>query len=417
MSSSTKKNKNEENPHQQSFDIDDALRESTTENLAQEEVELSAPSILKNDDDEHEYECVEEVASEPLSRRETREIVTPYAFTVSPDLLGQKLATPNRRGFAILIDLFCISVLSSLSALFFAGFVAITFFKAGDRLKQKKRFNITRLGLRASAALLVFFVAFSIVDSFNDEANVELSSAQIAANNKEEMESLMDLAAGLIDVACDSEFVQTNIDKTSPNSTTEDSSEKKPDYDECLLKSAEGLAIAAAAMSTPIEDVQATATDLINQKAWTESQKKSFLSHFTSTLEEEKNAYNDDVIEITQANQSSDIKDSSEFSVVSWIKGLMADLGLGLGWAALYFSVFTAWWRGQTIGKKLLGIEVVKLDGHYPNLWESFGRYGGYGAGFATGLLGFLQIYWDPNRQAIQDKISETLVLRLGSNK
>jgi uncharacterized RDD family membrane protein YckC len=44
-------------------------------------------------------------------------------------------------------------------------------------------------------------------------------------------------------------------------------------------------------------------------------------------------------------------------------------------------------------------------------LWDSFGRYGGYGAGLATGLLGFIQIYWDPNRQAIHDKISATIVI------
>ena len=46
-----------------------------------------------------------------------------------------------------------------------------------------------------------------------------------------------------------------------------------------------------------------------------------------------------------------------------------------------------------------------------------FGRYGGYGAGFATGLLGFLQVYWDPNRQAIQDKISATVVIQGSVNQ
>ena len=59
----------------------------------------------------------------------------------------------------------------------------------------------------------------------------------------------------------------------------------------------------------------------------------------------------------------------------------------------------------------MLRIKVIKLDGSPLNLWESFGRYGGYGAGIATGLLGFIQVFWDPNRQTIQDKIAETLVL------
>jgi uncharacterized RDD family membrane protein YckC len=82
-----------------------------------------------------------------------------------------------------------------------------------------------------------------------------------------------------------------------------------------------------------------------------------------------------------------------------------------------YFSIFTAWWKGQTPGKKLLGMKVIKLDNKPLNLWESFGRYGGYAAGLATGFTGFLQVFWDPNRQAIQDKISETLVINLRKPK
>lgn len=99
-------------------------------------------------------------------------------------------------------------------------------------------------------------------------------------------------------------------------------------------------------------------------------------------------------------------------SVIEWGKGLLDDLGIGLGWAALYFTVFPAWWIGQTPGKKLLGIRVVQLDGSPISLWEAFERCGGYGAGLATGLLGFIQVWWDPNRQAIHDKIAETVVIR-----
>jgi hypothetical protein len=60
---------------------------------------------------------------------------------------------------------------------------------------------------------------------------------------------------------------------------------------------------------------------------------------------------------------------------------------------------------------------VVALSGEPLGLLDCFGRYGGYGAGFATGLLGFLQIYWDPNRQAIQDKISATVVIKGNLNQ
>jgi uncharacterized RDD family membrane protein YckC len=30
----------------------------------------------------------------------------------------------------------------------------------------------------------------------------------------------------------------------------------------------------------------------------------------------------------------------------------------------------------------------------------------------ATGLLGFVQLYWDPNRQAIHDRVARTVVVR-----
>lgn len=102
---------------------------------------------------------------------------------------------------------------------------------------------------------------------------------------------------------------------------------------------------------------------------------------------------------------------------VEWGKGVIKDLGLSFGWATFYFTVLTALWDGQTPGKKLLKIRVIQLDGSPLSIWDSFGRYGGYGAGLATGLLGFLQIYWDPNRQAIHDKISATIVIDVKKSK
>lgn len=115
-----------------------------------------------------------------------------------------------------------------------------------------------------------------------------------------------------------------------------------------------------------------------------------------------------------KTNFSEEAEDSgSSTGIIAWIKAFLEDLGIGFGLAMLYFSVLTTRMQGQTFGKRLLGIRVVLLDGSTPSWWQAFGRYGGYGAGFATGLLGFLQIFWDPNRQAIQDKISETLVIKV----
>jgi hypothetical protein len=109
--------------------------------------------------------------------------------------------------------------------------------------------------------------------------------------------------------------------------------------------------------------------------------------------------------------------DAETKSIMEWVKGVLQDLGIGFGWAVFYFTVLVGWTNGQTIGKKLCQIKIVRLDGVPLDLWQAFSRQGGYGAGFATGLLGFLQIFWDPNRQAIQDKGSGTVVIRLNRPK
>jgi hypothetical protein len=99
----------------------------------------------------------------------------------------------------------------------------------------------------------------------------------------------------------------------------------------------------------------------------------------------------------------------------SWLN-LVADFsrtfGLTFGWAGVYFTLCTAWGRGRTLGKFLVGTRVVRLDGRALTAMDTFTRYGGYAAGLATGLIGFARLLWDPNRQAIEDKIAWTVVLR-----
>jgi RDD family len=88
-------------------------------------------------------------------------------------------------------------------------------------------------------------------------------------------------------------------------------------------------------------------------------------------------------------------------------------LGLRFGWAIAYFSLLPFWWKGQTPGKRLFGLRVVHLTGRPLGLLDCFGRYGGYAAGLATGGLGLLQVLWDPNRQAVEDKLAHTVVVDL----
>jgi uncharacterized RDD family membrane protein YckC len=77
-----------------------------------------------------------------------------------------------------------------------------------------------------------------------------------------------------------------------------------------------------------------------------------------------------------------------------------------------YFTILTWAMKGRTPGKALAGIRVKRLDGRKLNLWDSFGRAGGYAASAATGFVGFLEAFWHPNRQTIHDRIAGTVVTR-----
>jgi hypothetical protein len=111
------------------------------------------------------------------------------------------------------------------------------------------------------------------------------------------------------------------------------------------------------------------------------------------------------------------LDEAENAGIFAWVQNLSDDLGLLFGWGTVYLTVFTAWWDGRTVGKRLFGIRVVRLDGKPMTGWLAFERVGGYAAGFATGLLGFAQVYWDPNRMTIHDKIAETVVIREGAPK
>jgi uncharacterized RDD family membrane protein YckC len=103
-------------------------------------------------------------------------------------------------------------------------------------------------------------------------------------------------------------------------------------------------------------------------------------------------------------------------TALKWREELMNKLrsmGLGFGWAIAYFSLLPYLWNGQSLGKRVFGLRVVELTGKPLSVFHCFSRYGGYAAGTATGGIGFLQILWDVNRQAIQDKIAHTVVIDL----
>ncbi|QHJ10661.1 hypothetical protein FX988_00881 [Paraglaciecola mesophila] len=405
-----------------------------------------------------------------LTQKETRNQVTPYAFHVSKSLFGTPLARPIKRAFALLIDVALVALLSQASNILLALIAAVTFFRAGNRLKKKKRFNVARISLRFITAILLFLIAAQsievvqeVIETPDENQKVRSELVEDDALSDFELDKVEDLA--LIGLTAKYLFETKSVAKDI-------------EYGKCIeplvcwTRLGEKLATDLATM--PIEkkvaeklfseyrdavsgdlspqqksqlEVVMTQTyeDMYSQNHLSQSDTKqseieqrevnnidfenavkaraeneTLADNLDTNDESENSGQNAEQKENAQSffNTLSEIEGpraqgSSPPSILAWLQGIAADLGLGFGWAAFYFSIFTAWWSGQTPGKRLLGIQVIKLDGSSLNLWESFGRYGGYGAGIATGLLGFLQIYWDPNRQAIQDKISETLVIDL----
>ena len=117
------------------------------------------------------------------------------------------------------------------------------------------------------------------------------------------------------------------------------------------------------------------------------------------------------------ASAQEQLDGASDGSIFGTLRSFVGELSFGFGWWTLYLTVFLSWWKGQTVGKRMMGVRVVRLDGEPITWWVAFERVGGYAAGFATGLLGFAQIFWDANRQGIHDRIVGTVVIVDGADK
>lgn len=346
-----------------------------------------------------------------LTGSETRQIVTPYAFTVAPELFGTPLASPFRRATALLIDLFFVALLTNVSSVFWAILAAAMFFRAGNKVKKKSRFRFLRKALRLLAALLLFVFVLAFIDEImpDDGSNVNVS-----VNESTEESSGR---AALDVVALTAEYVA----KVS-NTHSAVSSGQCQEAVVCWSELGDAFAKDLANSKVDKEDANELFS-LIEEGADEQLEKAEVdvivasMSQRFSSLRDESRANNQQATDASEStNEENNGQDKDEVAstydgIIDWVITIADDLGLGFGWAALYFTALTTWFQGRTIGKRIMGIRVIKLDNRRINLWESFERYGGYAAGLVTGLLGFLQVFWDPNRQAIQDKICETLVI------
>lgn len=346
------------------------------------------------------------------SENDPKTRVTPYAFKIADDVMNTPLASPWRRGFAIAIDGLLISVLAEQAGILFVLLVGLA-------LLIQRRSHLWGKWSKWAIYLLMLMivVAGTVSNLFDPQSQVDVGDNEVSLY---EAATVVRFVPNIIELEncdtrqCAAEKLQT-LDDLVAKADVMNAEQRRAFYlqliDELTFSDAEKATLAK------IVDVELTASALINDASTaplsTFDRSAETVDVSTSVAATDLDVAQQKPKIITAQGELSDIEKGSPYSLIEWTKGILNDLGLGFGWAAFYFTVFTAWFDGQTLGKKLMFIRVIQLDGKKISLWGAFGRYGGYGAGFATGLLGFVQIFWDANRQAIQDKISATVVIDL----
>jgi hypothetical protein len=100
----------------------------------------------------------------------------------------------------------------------------------------------------------------------------------------------------------------------------------------------------------------------------------------------------------------------------SWVgqtRALVESMGVTFGWAGIYFTLVTGLTNGRSLGKFAVRTRVLKVNGTPLKFFDAFIRQGGYVAGVAMGMIGFLKLLWEPNRQAVEDRIASTVVVKI----
>lgn len=379
------------------------------------------------------------------TERDPKSIITPHAFRVSPELLGTPLARPWRRAAAMLIDLALVGILALAGWRMFWPVAAVVLFRmarpsTGGIFSSRAPRIIVRL---AAAGVLVGTASAWFVTCANPEIPIpgaegqdgsgvrvmdliqapsrfrELagaesdSSAVVAAEVLVSQllaigvsaEDLQGIVGGLVDDgdlteergAIASSVVDrlaSELDAASAaaDTGTDASTDPGESPDSMVILYAAALEAGDSARIAELRQplVEAVARERI-----------SGLTGRVDALQDEQ----DDLEE--QLEEERRVP-----GIRRLFQGLLDDLGLSFGWMAIYFTAFVALWSGHTPGKRALGIRIVRLNGTPISWWIAFERFGGYGASVFTGMLGFFEMLWDANRQALHDKVARTVVIQ-----
>jgi hypothetical protein len=328
--------------------------------------------------------------------RDPRSVVTPDAFEVSKALLGLRLAPPRRRLWALFTDLVVIAILTAVTrsfALILGILAAVLLIRAGSRRTPVRGSTFGR-AMRGSVGCLGVLIGVTTIA-------VWVSLGPGAGGSRDDEVSSGE-AANALDTG-DAEPIAS-----TPSEPIE-SRDAAAIRDEVSLYTHEEAVEAYAALlrSGRVEDMDVARRDALEARL-TADLATDTVQALAVRIDELADDLDEAEEDLAETEAELDALESRGF--FNTLRSFLDELGFGFGWASLYFTVMLTWWKGQTIGKRLLRIRVLRLDGGPITWWVAFERAGGYAAGIATGLLGFAQIYWDANRQAIHDRIVGTVV-------
>lgn len=92
---------------------------------------------------------------------------------------------------------------------------------------------------------------------------------------------------------------------------------------------------------------------------------------------------------------------------------LLGTLGLNV-FLGMFYTIFFVGKYGATPGKMLCRLQIVNQDGGAVSYRQAFGRYcGKFIFGALTLMLSFLPFFFDPQRRALHDRMSHTLVIEV----
>ena len=343
--------------------------------------------------------------------------VHPAAVAVAPELVGRELAAPWRRLVAMLVDLLCVAFVSLLGfslLMFLAGLVVL-------RASSRQASSARRWGLRAGAAMLaVGAVVLLVGDAWDsDHVHVLVDGEDVGMEAGEAIEAVPDLIA-LSRATTDEEagaIAARLVDHVKASSAEPER------VDDVLRDIAAGQSNprAKAAIERALggpRDLPAPAplrqlADAID--AGDRDRAEALRSDLAEDVAApELRAARAEAARLKRMNGAitGDLEEARKPPLRRSIMALADDLGLGVGWWLLYFTAVTTLWRGRTVGKRLVGVRVVRLDGKPLTWWVAFNRTGGYAASLFTGMMGFIEIFFDAHRQALHDKIAWTVVVR-----